>query len=97
MNELKNIFNSAKVKPYRLADAIGMSRSHIYKLLNGQIPTGTKIETLEKIANTLGYKVVIGFVTVEENCPDCGSLSTDLIGGLNVHCEDCGTHFSASA
>lgn len=28
------------------------------------------------------------------NCPDCDSSKVDAIGGQNVRCENCGTHFA---
>lgn len=67
MNTLKVLFQVTKRKPYRVADAIQMSRSYIYGLIaDGEIPRGTKLETLDRIANELGYSVKVEFLPKEE-------------------------------
>jgi hypothetical protein len=30
------------------------------------------------------------------DCPDCSCSTTDYIGGQNLRCENCGTHFCKS-
>ena len=40
---------------YQLADMIGITRMHLWRVENGKYSTG--IDTISKIANALGYEI----------------------------------------
>jgi plasmid maintenance system antidote protein VapI len=61
MNVIRELLQSNKA--YRVADAIGMPRVTIYRLIKGDtLPKSTRLETIERIANHFGYRVEIKLV-----------------------------------
>ena len=67
-NPLKTLINQSKIKPYQVADRIGMNRNKIYRALSR--PATTKLETLDQIARYFGYRIEIRLVKEANDDPE---------------------------
>ena len=89
-DKLKTIMKAKKYKPAELAKDLGVSRIYIYRIMNENLPIGTKI--IEGLLKKTGYKFEELFYFVEEiansnlnlssnpsNLPQDESLSDETI------------------
>ena len=60
-NPLQILLLELSVPAYKVADKANITRNTIYHLLKDDIPDGTQLKTLRKVAAALGYRVEINF------------------------------------
>lgn len=68
------------------------------RLKQPEIDMLNEIMRIEKLSKSAAIRHIIRFaakaygIFPNDNCPDCACSSTE-IGGQNLRCENCGTHF----
>lgn len=60
-NPLQALFSELSLPAYKVADKANITRNTVYHLLKDDIPDGTQLKTLRKVAASLGYRVEISF------------------------------------
>lgn len=64
-NPLKELIDSRKLAPYRVADEASLTRGAVYRLYRADDLPNAETDTLRAIAAVLGHRLVISFEPIE--------------------------------
>lgn len=67
-NQLKMLRNMKKLSGRQLSEKCGLSQCNISQIENNKRP-GTTVNTVEKILNSMGFRLIVAPIPDENKCP----------------------------